>query len=98
MLLQSPDAIYEAPPTAVITKPRGPARRHKKLGRRLARDARVFGPFLAIAAQALALAATIAFLERAPDPASIYWPTTSSSSTSNVSTAPPGIGPAPLSP
>lgn len=72
-------------------------RRHKPLRRRLAHDLRVLAPLVAIVVQAIVVAGTILAIERllgTPDRgAGAYWPTTSISSTSNVSAAPPGMPP-----
>lgn len=87
-----------APSTeAIATTPR---RRHKGRARRARRELRLLAPWIALASESLLLAATILIVERTivvAEPA--YGPTTSISSTSNVSTAPPGIRPGdPLSP
>jgi len=92
MLLQT------APSTEVVaTMPR---RRHKGRARRARRELRLLAPWIALAGESLLLAATILVVERTivvSDAA--YGPTTSISSTSNVSTAPPGMRPGdPLSP
>jgi hypothetical protein len=86
-----------------LTWPSGTIRRSKRAVRRWARDARVLAPFLVVATETLILALTIVMVERGARPAGDrgpdYWETTSISSTSNVSAAPPGItGGEPLSP
>lgn len=96
MLLQTTPS---AEPVAAVR-----VRRHKGRKRRLKRDLRLLAPLFALAGESLLLAAAIVFVERsfvvsdASD--SDYGVTTISiSSTSNVSTAPPGILPGePLSP
>jgi hypothetical protein len=83
------------PPMAPATIAWG--RRHKPLHRRVAHDLRVLGPLVAIVVQALVVAAAILAIEGlfgSPDRGEgAYWPTTSISSTSNVSAAPPGMPP-----
>lgn len=80
-------------------------RRRKRCTRRVSRELRLFAPLLALLGECLALATMIAVVERMPVGAvqalraDVYGPTTSISSTSNVSAAPPGIRPGdPLSP
>ena len=72
-------------------------RRAKPLARRLARDLRVLAPMIAVLVQAIAAIGAIVLVERLvpppPHAADGYWPTTSISSTSNVSAAPPGMPP-----
>jgi len=71
-------------------------RRRKRLGRRFARDVRAAAPLLAVVVEAVAAAGTIVVVERLATPGAdaVYSPsTTSISSTSNVSAAPPGMPP-----
>jgi len=76
--------------------------RHKPLGRRLAHDLRTLAPLLLVVAAVVLSAVSIVTVERRvapPHAGQTRYLTTSSSSTSNVSTAPPGIVPGdPLSP
>jgi hypothetical protein len=82
-------------------------RRHKGRTRRIKRDLRLLAPLFALAGESLLLAVTIAIVERTfvvsdafdSFDADYGVATISISSTSNVSTAPPGILPGePLSP
>ena len=75
-------------------------RRRKALTRRLLNDLRLFAPFFVLVAETIVLALAIVAVERyaAPEPLPIDY-LTSSSSTSNVSAAPPRMsGGLPLSP
>ncbi len=77
-----------------------PKLRHKSQRRRFGREIRLFSPLLALGVAVFLLASTIAALERGSAAAEIgYFSTILKSSTSNVSTAPPGTaGGAPRSP
>jgi hypothetical protein len=72
-------------------------RRAKPLARRLARDLRVLAPLVAVLVEAIVAIGAIVLVERLVPPpfegAEGYWSTTSISSTSNVSAAPPGMPP-----
>lgn len=103
MLLQDVEASIVRGSTACDPR----TRRHKRPARRFAHDFRLLGPFVALAAQTLLLSLTIIAVEwiagmpGAATTATVdgYGATTSISSTSNVSAAPPRIsGGEPLSP
>ena len=80
-------------------------RRPKRPARRIGRELRLLAPWLGLLVETALLALAIVVVERAVPavgaaaPADYLAPTTSSSSTSNVSVAPPGMtGGEPLSP
>ena len=95
MLLQTPDSALALDPLLlkpeqIIGTPHPRIRRRRKsLVRRWRRDLRQALPILAIAVQVALLTLTIVVAERMTSPG--YGPTTSISSTSNTSAAPPGI-------